>query len=951
MEKEPNAEQRQVIDELKNNLIVFASAGTGKTFTVAKRVANILSQGLATPDEILCLTFTIKACNELKEDILAWAEEVPSVHTIHGFCYKLLQEEYKRTGAFFGELGVIDEVDQEEILQKILSTRFYSWKIENALQETGVPMPDLQTLPVYQAEGLEGFVWRTENLLITPQGEVFPIENRLLTPFWTVCPVCGAETEIQEGACSGCGGEIRPRVKEKKFEIYAKKNALRNLVSALKHRREEWGTENYVQTFARIQAELPTLYEGLVSHYAGYVGYSPDEQFALAMEKYIDRLVQEYDEHLQRSNLLDFDDLILKANAILKKEEGLAYWSKKYRYIILDEMQDTSTLEYELLKKLFAQNNVMLCGDFFQTIYGWRGSCPEQILEDYIRAFSAKIYSFSENYRSTQTLSRATFGYLQNTYPMLMGKYAPKALEIHSQEEGEKIFCYAFDNREQEAWQIYKYLCKHKPQTPLDICIIARSNKYIAELSAYFTRFDREREGKDGLSFFTVEENFQFFKKPVIKDLLALLKLLVSPTDRVSMERLAEKFVKKVGNKSVENFRGYQRIGVSILSFLDSQTYAFGDSYFRLLEGYAEENIVVYDTETTGLDVSMDEIIQLSAIKIGKKGKVLDTLDIFIEPTREIAQAAYETHGFDVEYIRSHGGTSAAKALEQFSSFADGCVLVGHNNLAYDAQLLARQFRETGVQPPHLLAEYDTLLIAKQFYPQLENYKLATLCAHFGVTNESAHNALGDITATGQCLVRIIEESVQPTALERTAFLVKHREKFLRFFEFFQEVRARVEKGEEFAAYCVEKLQLCKRYPSAADGAAIRDMIESLQTDKADVRAFLKEYIRDASLAGSQMDVLIAKFNRIPIITVHQAKGCEFKTVLLAGADDSNFPSYGARQSGNEDEEKKVFYVAISRAKERLILTRALRNGRYELKETPYFWKIPQEYTRVNRAW
>ena len=66
----PNAEQQAIIDELDQNIILFASAGTGKTFTVAKRVCNIIESRRAQPEEILCLTFTIKAANEMKDDIL-----------------------------------------------------------------------------------------------------------------------------------------------------------------------------------------------------------------------------------------------------------------------------------------------------------------------------------------------------------------------------------------------------------------------------------------------------------------------------------------------------------------------------------------------------------------------------------------------------------------------------------------------------------------------------------------------------------------------------------------------------------------------------------------------------------------------------------------------------------------------------------------------------------------
>ena len=131
----------------------------------------------------------------------------------------------------------------------------------------------------------------------------------------------------------------------------------------------------------------------------------------------------------------------------------------------------------------------------------------------------------------------------------------------------------------------------------------------------------------------------------------------------------------------------------------------------------------------------------------------------------------------------------------------------------------------------------------------------------------------------------------------------------------------------------------------------MRDIIESLQPVEGDMEAYLKDFLKDAALSSSQMDVLIQKLHRIPIITVHQAKGCEFDTVILVGADDNNFPSYAAKQSGGEEEEKKVFYVAITRAKQKLVLTRALRNGRHELNETPYFWMIPGEYIQTNHAW
>ncbi len=953
----PNPQQLEVINELEENLLLFASAGTGKTFTVAQRVAHILMQGKANAEQILCLTFTIKASNEMKEDILsivgAAGAEV-QVNTIHGFCYRLITEEMKRVGGNYGELSVCDEVDQEQILQSILSSRYLYWKFEQMCKAEGLEVPNLQELEV-RMQGAS-LVWLWGERYITQKGELYPlIDAKDLSFVEITCPVCNTEQRVTQNCCTHCGEPFRFRFQEKEFSVFRKKTGLRNLISEIKHCREEG--DFYVDdevadnqaAYAYLKEKKPTVFEGLTSYYARYVGYAPDEEFVAAMDEFAGRLTAEYDRHLLVSNLLDFDDLILQAQRILSGEEGLAYWSQRYAYIILDEMQDTSRLEYSLLKKLFMGNNVMLCGDFFQTIYGWRGSRPQEILEEYAREFSAKIAMLSVNYRATKILAEASFGYLKNIYPQLIGKYCPQDLAIQSEKDGEKIFCYAFDNREQEAAQIYKYLSRRKKDGDLDVCILARSNKYIAELVAYLDRIAEKEE--DGLRFFTVEENFQFFKKPLVKDVLAVIKLLLNPLDRVSMERITEKFVRQVGIKTTELFRRKNEIGVSISAFLDGQTYQFGDPYHRLIEGAQTGNIVVYDTETTGLDLQKDEPVQISAVRLGKNGEITATLDILIEPTVPIGQGAMDTHGFTLEYIRENGGVSLGEALERFAAFVKDSILIGHNNFGYDKPLLSRLLKEEGLPPLQVVAEYDTLPIAKQFYPQLVNYKLERLCEAFGVVNECAHNALGDITATGKCLYAMLREKVQPTAMERQAFLMKYAVKFEKLYAFMQDLHLRLEEEEPLGAYIIDRLLLRKRYSTRADWHTMQDLMESLDAPCEDKRAFLREYVTDAALSGSQMDVLIQKSNKIPVITVHQAKGCEFGTVIIAGADDSNFPSFAAKQSGYEEEEKKIFYVAITRAKERLLLTRVLRNNGHHLDEAPYFWGIPEEYVRVNRAW
>lgn len=114
-----NEAQQRVVATLDKNILLLASAGTGKTNTLAHRVAHILQSGAAQGDEILCMTFTNKACREMKDRILAMAGSVAKaveVSTFHSFCYKVLQEESKRNDTLYMDMSIYDEVDCQELL-------------------------------------------------------------------------------------------------------------------------------------------------------------------------------------------------------------------------------------------------------------------------------------------------------------------------------------------------------------------------------------------------------------------------------------------------------------------------------------------------------------------------------------------------------------------------------------------------------------------------------------------------------------------------------------------------------------------------------------------------------------------------------------------------------------------------------------------------------------------
>ena len=149
----------------------------------------------------------------------------------------------------------------------------------------------------------------------------------------------------------------------------------------------------------------------------------------------------------------------------------------------------------------------------------------------------------------------------------------------------------------------------------------------------------------------------------------------------------------------------------------------------------------------------------------------------------------------------------------------------------------------------------------------------------------------------------------------------------------------------------IKKLGMDEKAKTDGERHALMDLCAHFRAaDGENAETFLREFIARADLSGSRTDLLIEREHRIPIMTVHNAKGCEFDTVILAGVNNGNFPNFFAR-GGKDEGEEKVFYVAITRAKKRLVLTRPTWDGRGRTYPSPFVDKIPGEYLHKNDRW
>lgn len=955
-----NREQQEIIDDRNKNILLYASAGTGKTFAVAQKVAAEIGDGIA-PQEILCLTFTIKACEEIAQELARYGvTDGVTVKTIHGFCLSLIEEEAKGASCKYSEPTVIDESDEEEILQRLVSeiltrSELSEWIRSNKIADSVSELvkKDVVYLPPV------GFFWKIERngetlycnsrRMCKREEEIKPLLSAV-APSQMICPDCGKRQSDKGNTCGFCGFDFRTYLKPQKYDT----DGFRNLISEIKRLRERYGftssdaADDFQKTFDRLRREHGQRLSSLVSN-RFQKGRAVDLHFLDCFSRHAGEIVNAYQTTLFKSNKLDFDDLILQADQLLRDESVRRRW-QRYRLIVVDEMQDTSLMEYSVLKKIFAQSRVMMCGDPFQTIYEWRGSVPLVIEEDFLREFCAQKYLFAENYRSTKLLTKATFGYLRNAYPDEIGNYFPEDLRIHSQEEGEAIRSVQCRNASQEAQFLYRYLQKQRTDGNADVCIMTRSNRYIANLYRELTDYGMTLPQEERLQFFTVDEDYRFFKRPVVKDLLAFYSVLVNGSDHLSLERLAERYIRGVGEATLSKLRE-GGAGVRIASFSET-----GDPFLGLTEALKSNRIVVYDLETTGLDVVNDAIVQLAAARIDQSGEIVERFERFVIAERSISEGAFATHGLRLDDLKALGGVTAKQALEEFSAFAKGSLLVGHNSKRFDRIILDRQLAENAIPPLDVIGEYDTMELFRLFCPEAEDARLETMCRRFGVENERAHDAFSDVSATGRALIRLIRQLIIPTAAERNRLIARYETLFRPFFAHIAQMKSLLSVGKvrELHAYLLENFAVFTQHDQPSDRAAAEELFGAVERDTEEAQdktAALKSFLKDAVWSGGRSDFLKKRCGKIPIITVHQSKGCEFDTVMIAGTDKLNFPNYASVRSGHEREERRIFYVAMTRAKNKLIFTHyrhAVSADGYSYCREPseYLGLIPQECIR-----
>ncbi|MHB1936169.1 MAG: ATP-dependent helicase [Acidobacteriaceae bacterium] len=259
---------------------------------------------------------------------------------------------------------------------------------------------------------------------------------------------------------------------------------------------------------------------------------APQEIYLQSSDPKTERIAHLYDlynKELERANALDFDDLLLEAVRLLRAVPAVRnYYNRRFRYILIDEYQDTNRPQYELMKMLAGEEkNICVVGDEDQSIYSWRGADIRNIL-DFEKDFPrAKIIRLEQNYRSTQVILEAAGAVVANNL-----QRKGKTLWT-SRDGGAQVGYYEALDGEGEALFIADHIQKYIRQTgnetdPPRIAVLYRTNSQ--------SRLVEEALRRYGIQY-TMVGGFSFYDRAEIKDMLSYLKLVLNPSDSIALQR------------------------------------------------------------------------------------------------------------------------------------------------------------------------------------------------------------------------------------------------------------------------------------------------------------------------------------------------------------------------------------------------------------------------------
>lgn len=417
-----NPAQREAVEKTEGPVLILAGAGSGKTRVLTTRIGHLIEDKGVQPANILAITFTNKAANEMRERVEETLESDASdmwISTFHSCCVRILRKDINRIG-YNRSFVIYDSADQVTL-------------VKDCLKELN-------------------------------------LNDKVFEPKMIISTISGAKDKLYD---------------PKQFKAMHMND---NRMSKI--------------------ADVYALYQ----------------------------------DRLKRNSALDFDDLIFKTVELLKSDkEVLDYYRNRFKYIMVDEYQDTSKAQYELIKILAREHqNICVVGDDDQSIYGWRGADIRNILEFEKDYDDVHVVKLEQNYRSTQIILDAANTVISNNIER-------KRKRLWSEKkDGELIKVQVAQDEIEESDFVADMIAK----------ISREQNRSYKDFAVLYRANVQSRSVEDALNRSQIPYNIyggtKFYERKEIKDLIAYLRVIQNPQDDISIKRIINVPRRGIGLRTIE---------------------------------------------------------------------------------------------------------------------------------------------------------------------------------------------------------------------------------------------------------------------------------------------------------------------------------------------------------------------------------------------------------------
>lgn len=627
--------------------------------------------------------------------------------------------------------------------------------------------------------------------------------------------------------------------------------------------------------------------------------------------------VAQYIEYKRAHRLIDFDEMIYRTYQALSSVGSDTLLMSAYSWIQIDEVQDMTPMQLAIVNLLLnnsgKQTTCLYLGDEQQAIFSFIGAGGEA-LKELRETCRGNIYHLARNYRSAKNLVELCNSLAAN-YLDVDSVFLPNPVENIN---GEARLVHSSNIFKTLIEEVRRLRIYHPSQS---VAILTHTNAQADKAS--------EALSDAGINNIRLAKS-DLFRQPSFKTLFSHLAVCSNPFRREDWARLLYKLKCLKTMKSARNFTsGLMSSGIGVHELLCWEQTSILQQFCSVMR--SDKTIACIDTETTGLDIFNDDIIQFAGIKM-KNGEIVEGSEfvIFISTLRNIPRNLSDSIVNPLlDTYKDQPKLSPENAIAQIINFLEDVDVVMGHNLDFDLSILENYIqRHSNLSFFAKFDKIDTLDVARLALPSLKSYRLEELTEYLGIKKVEFHlasedvratvklaNNLYDIAESKQTKIREIKSNEKIAELSRRLSLVyKSQYEYVRKLlhsSIIEDSNSLVGELERFYKYCTEKGFIRPidkfNYLKIFISEFVVDPI--LETN---LRTQTQKHLHDL-LTFNEGDLYTKNIinEHVSVMTIHKAKGLEMDNVILFTGD---------KFSGSPEERAKVLYVAFSRPKRQLIV-------------------------------